>query len=147
MSGAGAFKYGGRWNTPGHHVAYASGNLALAMLELLVHVDDAEAFRKIPHSYHSVRFTSDAVATLEEGDLPLGWNARPETRASQTAGDEWLENRSTPILAVPSVIIPPQLRYDPAYLNYLINPKHPEYASTVEVGDLRNLTWDQRLAS
>lgn len=143
MSGVGAFKYGGRWNSPGHHVAYASGHLTLAMLELLVHVDDAEAFRAIPHSYQPITFTSDAVATLAEEDLPPGWNARPETRASQVAGDEWLENQSTPVLAVPSVIVPAYLRYEPTYL---INPHHPAYASTVEIGDIRDLTWDPRLS-
>lgn len=144
MTGVGAFIYGGRWNTPGHHVAYASGNLTLAMLELLVHVDDAEALRRIRHSYQTVRFPEGVVATLQEGDLPRQWDARPETRSSQVVGDEWCERQSTPILAVPSVIVPPELRYEPIYLNYLINPLHPDYASTVRVGPVYELAWDPR---
>lgn len=145
MIGAGAFKYGGRWNSPGRYVTYASGHLALAMLELLVHIDDAEALLDIPHCYHPISFATNAVATLADEDLPPGWDARPETRASQVAGDEWLESQSTLILAVPSVIVPPELRYQPTYLNYLVNPQHPEYAAIIEVGDARDLTWDPRL--
>jgi RES domain-containing protein len=49
MTGTGAYKNGGRWNTPGHYAVYTSGNLSLAMLEVVVHVDDAEAFLDTPH--------------------------------------------------------------------------------------------------
>mgnify|MGYP001466645235 CR=1 FL=1 len=56
MSGAGAHLSGGRWNSPGRYAIYASGNLSLAMLELLVHIDDAESFRATPQVYHSVSF-------------------------------------------------------------------------------------------
>ncbi len=145
MSGTGAFRSGGRWNSPGRHVVYASGHLSLAMLELLVHVDDAEALLGIPHSYRSIGFTADDVATLAEDDLPSAWNARPEARASKLAGDEWLDSRSTLVLAVPSVIVPPDLRYEPSYLNYLINPRHPAFAAAITLGGIRELIWDPRL--
>ena len=46
LSGMGAYLYGGRWNSPGQYVVYASGNVSLAMLEVLVHIDDAEAFAR-----------------------------------------------------------------------------------------------------
>jgi RES domain-containing protein len=145
MTGAGAHKFGGRWNSPGRQVVYASGNLTLAMLELLVHVDDAEAFRALAHVYHEIVFPRGAVAVLEEGNLPRGWNARPATPASQVVGDEWLERQESPILAVPSVIVPPEVRYDPLYMTYLVNPNHPEFKSAVSVGDIHELTWDVRL--
>ena len=126
-------------------MVYASGNLSLAMLELLVHIDDTETFRRTAHVYHEVRFPVDAVATLEAHDLPSGWNARPETRNSQAAGDEWIDSHQTPVLAVPSVIVPPDMRYDPLYMTYLINPNHPDYHSAVEIGGIRDLAWDTRL--
>lgn len=145
MSGAGAHLAGGRWNSPGLHAVYTSGNLSLAMLELLVHIDDAHSFRHTPHVYHSVAFPEGAVATLARSDLPVGWNSRPETASSQVVGDEWLESLVTPVLAVPSVIAPPELSYDPLYLNYVINPEHPEFSSLVTVGRVQDLTWDDRL--
>lgn len=144
MMGVGARLYGGRWNSPGHDAIYTSGNLTLAMLEVLVHVDDAEAFGRIPYVFHAVSFADIAVATLASADLPANWNARPEAGATQVAGDEWLESLITPVLAVPSVIIPPELRYDPAYLNYVINPKHPDFATRVVPGSIHDLVWDPR---
>src|SRR5690606_41357419 len=78
MSGVGAYRSGGRWNSPGHHAVYASGHLSLAMLELLVHVDDAEAFLATPHVYLTLAFPDDAVAVIEAPDLPPGWDPRPE---------------------------------------------------------------------
>jgi RES domain-containing protein len=147
MSGIGSHQAGGRWNTPGHHVVYASGNLTLAMLELLVHIDDAERFREMKHVYHAVRFPEDAVAILEEPDLPAGWNDRPESTGSTLVGDEWLEQKQSPILAVPSVLVPPALRYDPIYMTYLINPGHDEYEGAVATGEIHDLEWDPRLAN
>ena len=147
MSGIGSHQAGGRWNTPGHYVVYASGNLTLAMLELLVHVDDAPKFREMPHVYHAVRFPEDAVAVLEEPDLPAGWNERPESTSSAVVGDEWLEQQQSPILAVPSVIVPTELRYEPDYMNYLIDPKHDDYEGTVRTGEIHDLEWDPRLAT
>ena len=114
MSGQGAYLYGGRWNSPEHRVVYASGNLTLAMLEVLVHIDDAEAFLSKRYVYHSVDFDAADVSVLEASFLPSSWNARPETRTSQTVGDEFLERSEGVVLAVPSVVVPRSLRYDPA---------------------------------
>jgi RES domain-containing protein len=47
-------------------------------------------------------------------------------------------------IAVPSVVVPAELRFEQEYLNYLINPQHPDIAASVEVGELRTLDWDPR---
>lgn len=146
MTGIGAHRSGGRWNSPGRYVVYASGSLSLAMLEVLVHIDDAEAFRQLPHVYLRVTFPAESVATLTPDALPRGWDARPQSRASQVAGDEWLDRAETPVLAVPSVIVPPALRYDPTHMNYLIDPHHPDYETSIEAGEALDLEWDPRLA-
>jgi RES domain-containing protein len=39
LSGQGAKKYGGRWNSKGIAMVYASESLELALLEALVHLD------------------------------------------------------------------------------------------------------------
>lgn len=145
MSGAGAYEFGGRWNSSGNHVVYASGNLSLAMLELLVHVQDAAAFRKVPLVYHTISFASEALAVLQSESLPAGWNSQPEARSNHLVGDEWLDQAESVALAVPSVMIPRRFRYAPEYMNYLINPNHPDFAGAVEVGEVLDLALDARL--
>lgn len=136
---------GGRWNSPGRLVVYAAGNLTLAMQELLVHIDDASAFRGLRHVHHTVTFEDDAVSILGEDDLPSGWASNPVSRGSQAAGDEWMEIRATPVLAVPSVIVPRPHRYDPVYMNYLVDPNHAKFEEAVVVGPVLDLELDARL--
>lgn len=145
MSGKGAYLNGSRWNRPRRYVVYVSGNLSLAMLEVLVHVDDAEAFLNKQHIYHCVSFDESQLAILEQAVLPASWNARPETIESQAVGDEWLDRAESVVLAVPSVVVPSDFRYQREYMNYLVNPKHPDCGSAVTVGDVKLLDWDPRL--
>ena len=112
-----------------------------------MHFDDAEAFLNKKHVYRSVRIDEANVAVLEENALPQGWNARPETLVSQSIGSEFLERAEQVALALPSIIVPPELRYDPLYMNYLLNPKHPKFDSAVAAGNPRVLNWDPRLGS
>jgi len=145
MSGVGAYRAGGRWNSPGRYAVYTAGNLALAMLELLVHIDDAIALRDLGYVYHPVTFPNDVVSVLGEDDLPSDWDANPVSRASQVAGDEWLEAQSTLVLAVPSVIVPAAHRYDPDSMNYIVNPMHPDVEDAIEIGTILDLEFDARL--
>lgn len=144
MSGTGAFKVGGRWNSPGRPVAYVAGNLTLAMLELLVHAD-AESLLALRFIYHRVRVPEEALAVLDPDSLPDDWNARPEPRSTQLIGDEWLERAETPVLAVPSVVVPPAERFELTYMNLLVNPQHETYKTQVDVGQVHDLVWDPRL--
>jgi len=100
---------------------YAAGNLTLVMLELLLHIDDATAFRALRNVVHHVTFPDDAVSILGE-DVANSWAASPVVPTSQVAGDEWLETQSTLVLAVPSVIVPPTHRYDPDYITTSSTP-------------------------
>lgn len=121
---------------------YASGNISLAMLEVLVHIDDAEAFARQAHVYQRLSFDEAQVAVLDVAALPADWDARPETVETQSIGDEWVARQETPVLAVPSVVVPAELRFEQEYLNYLFNPSHPDFATAVGVGELRSLDWD-----
>ena len=42
ITGTGAYNEGGRWNSEGVYALYTSEHSALAMLEVLVHVDEGE---------------------------------------------------------------------------------------------------------
>lgn len=145
MSGTGAYLHGARWSSRGRHVVYAAGSIALAMLEVLVHIDDAEAFRAKRHVYHAITFDDTALAILPEAYLPEGWNARPETNASRAIGDEWLDEAPSPVLAAPSVVVPGEFRQQLPSMNYLIDPHHPAFEEVVRVGEVRELDWDPRI--
>lgn len=146
MSGTGAFLHGGRWSPRGRHVVYTAGSIALAMLEVLVHLDDAEAFRAKRHVYHAVTFDDATLSVLPVEYLPEGWNARPETNASRAVGDEWLDEAPGVVLGVPSVVVPGEFHDDLASMNYLVNPHHPDFEEVVTVGEVRPLDWDPRVA-
>lgn len=145
MSGVGSRNAGGRWNSPEHYVTYASGDLTLAMFELVVHIDDAAAFRTLPHVHHAITFPHDALTVLEAEDLPTGWAAQPVTRASQVVGDAWIEGRQAPILAIPSVIVPCHHRYESIHMNYLIDPNHPDFDRAIDIGRVIDMDLDRRL--
>jgi len=84
LDGEGARRYGGRWNTAGRPVIYASTNRALAVLELLVHVDVNDA---PPDLYLLELSVPDAAAErLDVGRLPATWARVPEHPAARQAG-------------------------------------------------------------
>ncbi len=119
LSGAGAANSPGRWNDNKEPVIYSAPTIAMAVLETAAHVDDAG----LPLNRYLVEINvpDDVWARHEEigpAKLPPAWAAIPAGRASVKAGSEWLSSLRTPILMVPSVIVPEE-RVS------LINPRHP----------------------
>jgi RES domain-containing protein len=119
FDGEGARRRGGRWSAPGHRVAYASANLALAALEYFVNLDPQDA----PTDLVSVRVDIPdeiQVDRIESVSLPQNWQQHPYPTKLQDIGDLWLESRSSVCLLVPSVVIPEEY-------NFLVNPEHPAF--------------------
>ena len=132
FSGIGAELYGGRFNSPGKRVVYASGSLSLAMLEILVQANSRHRLRQ--HHYLTASFSAELVQHLEVDDLPRNWDARPPLRISQHIGDRWLEEQQSAALRVPSAIVPTEH-------NYLINPAHPDFSSII-IGEPQSAPFD-----
>jgi len=109
----GARLYGGRWSSPGTPVVYISETLALAALEVLVHVHS----RGLPTSYVTCRidFDSNWSDIVDPGSLPADWRSSPATAELRAIGDDWVRVRRSLLLKVPSAIVPQEH-------NYLINP-------------------------
>lgn len=147
--GFGAARFGGRWNSPdptsqyNRRLIYASDTLAQAMLEVAVHVG-SHVLQTVAHAY--VRFQVDEafVAHLDATQLPQTWNAHPETPATQVMGDQWFDEQVSPVLRVPSVILPLAV-YGPAQSNYLINTHHPAIDQAVKLLDFKPFPVDPRL--
>ena len=134
FDGEGAREYGGRWNSPGKRVVYTSGSVALALLEMLVHVDSSllSSYLVIP-----ARFDDSAVSAVDALSLPDDWRTHPAPFTLRQIGDKWLESLSSPVLKVPSAIVPDEQ-------NYLLNPDHPHF-SKISIGDPVQFEIDLRL--
>lgn len=135
FDGEGARRVGGRWNSRGTAVVYAADSLALAMLEVLVHVRSYEQLEgRVAVSAH---FREARVETLAAEDLPTDWQLAPPPPATQRLGDQWVEAGRAPVLKVPSVVVP-------RAFNYVFNPRHPDFTE-VEIGAAEALHVDARL--
>lgn len=137
-AGAGAKAIGGRWNRRGHAVVYASSSIALACLETVVHLKTGGlplnrylVKLEIPREAWARRIEHDASS------LPVGWDALPEGRVSLDAGDAWLAQSASPVMVVPSAIVPEET-------NILVNPVHP-LSRAVKVAKVRRWHYDPRL--
>ena len=133
FTGEGAEIAGGRWNSQGTRMVYASSSVSLAVLEILVHLSSS-----ILPSYILIPFSFDEklVSELKEGDLPKNWASHPPV-ASQRVGDDWVRDQTSLLLKVPSVVVPMES-------NYLLNPEHPE-KEKIKIGKPIPLPLDERL--
>ena len=139
LSGEGARVTGGRWNSKGRPVLYASSSAALACLETVVHLAGG---LPLPLNRSLVRIdVPDAVwdardvwtATI----LATGWDAEPPGNESADLGDAWLAGRGACLLQLPSAIVPEEW-------NVLLNPLHSDAAAIAAV-KVRAWRYDRRL--
>ena len=120
FSGEGARLYGGRWNSPGVPVVYAAQHQSLAVLEVLVGLEDASLLPRFV--LFKVEFENGLVETLADAALPRAWRANPPPRSTQRLGDAWAAEARSAVLSVPSAVVP-------AERVYLLNPRHPNFGA------------------
>lgn len=136
FDGEGARLFGGRWNSPGKACVYLAGSESLALLEVLVHLDDHRCL----HHYALLRVTLPESAILRLGSrhLPPNWREMPAPSETAELGDDWLESGQSLALALPSVVVP---RED----NYLVNPAHADFSKMVLSAEPLSFDPDPRL--
>ena len=135
FDGEGARISGGRWNREGITMVYTAGSLALAAMEMLVHLESEHVLAG--YLAISARIPQDLIEHLAPAELPGDWRSDPIPPSTQTVGSEWAKSRHSAILAVPSTIIPQEK-------NYLLNPAHPEFGG-IEIGEAEPFDYDSRL--
>lgn len=135
FDGEGARLTGGRWNSKGVPLVYLSSNLALAALELLVHIDYHRALST--HCAIQVHFDEHLALHVKKEQLPVDWSSAAAIPETQALGDAWANSKASAVLAVPSVVIPQEF-------NYLLNPKHPD-AKEVSTSEPETFRYDARL--
>ena len=118
-SGEGARFSGGRWTSPGSRVIYCAQHLSLAILEVLVHAPDPSQ-RLVARVRFRIRLHSGFVEYVRDRQLPSNFSPRTPYDVTRTIGDEWLQRAGTPVLSVPSAIVPIER-------NFILNPEHPRF--------------------
>ena len=138
FDGEGARRYGGRWNSRGRPVVYAADSIALAALELLVHLRSEQILAS--YTLFRLDLAEDQWMDLDQHPLPEDWNREPAAESTALVGDEWLDSRLSVALRVPSVIVPEEF-------NFLLNPQHPDFDGVVRRALSRPFGFDRRLGS
>ena len=116
--GDGARIYGGRWNSPGTPMIYTAQSQALAVLEMLVHLDSPDLLSK--YVLFEISIDPSHVIDLSLASLPRNWRAYPVPARVQAIGDAWVAGDASAVLRVPSALVPGES-------NFLLNPRHPDF--------------------
>jgi RES domain-containing protein len=136
LSGKGAAKSGGRWNSKGTAMVYTSESRALCTTEIAVHTP----LGNLPLDYVLVTLQIPdqiAISEIKPTDLPNDWNSIPHSHSTQELGDKFAEEQNFLVLKVPSVVVPGDS-------NYLINPEHKEF-SKIMIKSFEPFNFDKRL--
>ncbi|MEO8657009.1 MAG: RES domain-containing protein [Bryobacteraceae bacterium] len=134
-TGEGARLYGGRWNSRGVRVIYASTSLSLAAVETFVNLSP----NLLPADLVSVEVRTPKslkIATLALADLPAEWH-KTRDESLRHFGDEWIRRGNTAGLLVPSAVIRGEW-------NVLFNPAHRDFPK-VSFGEPEVFEFDARM--
>jgi RES domain-containing protein len=134
-SGEGARLFGGRWNSRGVCVVYASTSLALAAVETFVNLepnlqpaDLVSIEGEIPDQLQ--------IGLLEIKQLSARWY-RTRDESLRRFGDEWIRAAREVALLVPSAAIRGEW-------NILLNPPHADFPK-LRFGEPRPFQFDARM--
>lgn len=117
FSGQGGLYGSGRWHQRGRMIVYTAAHRSLAILEIMVHLDTNWPLQ--PMVAWKIDVPEEFITTPD--DLPVDWKTNLD--ATRTYGDEWLAQKRSVAMRVPSVIVPSEL-------NVLLNPTHPDFSLT-----------------
>jgi RES domain-containing protein len=135
FSGTGARRFGGRWNSPGVPMVYASTSLALAAIELFVHLEP----NLQPDDLVSIAATlpsGEPAQRLGPDKLPPAWWT-DDFELLRAIGDAWIRDKSSLAIEVPSAA----LRME---WNVLVNPLHPA-VTDIKVEEEQPFHFDARM--
>lgn len=138
LDGGYGLHFDGRWNTIGHPITYCSTSPSLCVLEKLVHIEDPALLPPLTMVTYEMPDNTESE-TVRLSDLSEDW--RLGEGLTQQIGDTWHQRRSSPLLRVPSAIVPIAASPD---LNVLINHAHPAVAA-IKIVSAEPFVLDPRL--
>jgi RES domain-containing protein len=141
FSGEGAKAFGGRWNHEGTTVVYCSDSLALAEMELFIHVQRPDKFRPLKSiKLFSIEIRVPLSVSIEEvkyDTIPEAWKEMPAADETKNIGSDWAHECRSLLLKVPALVVP-------SGDNYLINPLHKEFKK-LKFSKPKEFIFDKRL--
>ena len=115
INSEGAKLTGGRWNQPGTSVIYASADIVLAAMEVIVHHGG------IPENYVAIKIEIPDDLEIATLDVPDGWPDLVPEIITAEQGTTWATAARQAILRVPSATM------SLSGYNYILNPVHPDF--------------------
>ncbi len=136
FSGMGTQLASGRWHHKMVPMVYCSDTLALAALEVFVHLQ--EEAKRIKFISFEINIPENLILEIETiATLPARWRGQPPGAVTKKIGSNWIIAMSSAVLSVPSTIIPSER-------NYLLNPLHPEFSKII-INNPVSFSFDSRL--
>ncbi len=136
ISGTGAKLFGGRWNSNGIPMLYASINISLTVLEMLVN-NQFKDF-SIPLSLMTISLPDNSHENeIKLKKLKNDW--AEDTSYTKYIGNEFVKSNSNLYLQVPSAVMLEEH-------NFLINPLHNDHKK-IKIIDVKSFRTDKRLFS
>ena len=126
----------GQWNGAGRKVIYCSESIPLAFLENMIRrqgVGFNQGFKimvlEIPDNLK--------IEIVNVIDLKTGWRSTKDYSKCQPIGNAWYDSGTTPVLKVPSAILPEAF-------NFVINSVHTDFKS-IKILEVTDLVPDERI--
>ena len=136
LSGNGAKLFGGRWNSKGVGMLYASEHISLAVVEMLVHNDCKDFSIELNLLYITV---PEIIEIKEVKHSKLKNNWMDDFGYTRFMGDQFIQSGTHSILKIPSAVITQEN-------NYIINPLHLDFKK-IKITEISSFRTDKRLFS
>jgi len=136
LSGKGAQKAGGRWNSRGVAMVYTSESRALCTAEIAVHTP----LGILPDDYQLIIIEIPdhiKIFKILPQNLAPEWKSIPHSGKTQELGDAFIKEGRDVVMKAPSAVVPGDS-------NYLINTDHPD-AKMIQIVKVEPFTFDQRM--
>ena len=135
LTGTGTRLFGGRWSSKGKPGIYLASSRALAVLEVLVHLQPL----MIPNNYclAEIEVPDNSVEQAGINHLPSNWKDVSPPAEINKIGDDFLLAKKHLALQLPSAVVQ-------AEFNFLINPLHKDMRK-VKIIKQDPFNFDERL--